>query len=69
MDAKVSTKILDMSGRSIAKQLITSPRYSRVRRKKTVGVTLPQLSIYDGEAVYCDGRLIIAGMTVRERHV
>ncbi len=65
--ATAITQILDLSDRAIAKTLITSARYSRTRRKKTVGVTLPQLSIYDGEAVYCDGRLIIDGKVVRER--
>jgi hypothetical protein len=67
--ARAVTEILDLSDRAIAKKLITSARYGRTRRWKTVGVTLPQLSIYDGEAVYHDGRLVIAGVTVRVRDV
>jgi hypothetical protein len=47
--------------------VVGATRGTKPKRPVPAAVTLPQLSIYDGEAVYYDRCLIIDGKVVRER--
>jgi hypothetical protein len=65
-EARVATAILDLSGMGRGTSVVGAVRGAKPKRPVAAAVTLPQLSIYDGEAVYYDRCLIIDGKVVRE---
>jgi hypothetical protein len=66
-EAKVTTAILDLSGMGKGTAVVGAVRGTKPKPPLAAGVALPQLSFYEGEAVYYDCRLIIDGKVVRER--
>jgi hypothetical protein len=66
-EAKITTAILDLSGMGKGTPVVGAVRGTKPKRPVAAAVTLPQLSIYNGEAVYYDRCIIIDGKVVRGR--
>jgi hypothetical protein len=66
--SRAMTEILDLTGSRKA-PFVGAARANTTQRAKTIGVSLPRMSWYEGDAYYLDGCLYVGDQIVRRRKI